>query len=70
MSGLPDGFEWACPGGSDTWGIRRMGAWKTLCGDRMVTGRWTRGFCPVVQPENPQPQCTECVAKLEEIERG
>jgi hypothetical protein len=63
---LPEGLEWACPAGSDVWGIREVDAAQMLCGDSLFA-RYGAPYCPAVQPVNPSPQCGRCLAKLREM---
>lgn len=67
MTGLRDGFEWACPARSEVWGIREIGAERMLCGERFDSRWGGAGYCPVVQPVDPSPQCGRCLAKLREV---
>jgi hypothetical protein len=55
------GFEWACPGRSEVWGIRKLGAEKLLCGDSFFTRSGAPGYCPASQPIDPQPKCQACL---------
>lgn len=54
------GFEWACPGKSQAWCIRKTGAERMLCGRSWFTQDGQPGFCPVIQPIDPQPKCEGC----------
>lgn len=64
---LPDGYEWCCPGNSAVWGVRVVGAERMLCGEWVAPPGHGFGFCPAVQPDDPQPQCGRCVEALREM---
>lgn len=64
---LPEGLEWACPAGSEVWGIRKLDAPLMLCGESFFSRYGAPGYCPVEQPVDPSPQCGQCLARLREM---